>query len=109
MERMQLDWYCGMPCLASKRDPDDEAVFIDIDELIDAHPHLLEHLHLVGHEPDSALFAMPLPLREGVSGLKHNLGIKDRFDLLPPRRDVVAGVGLIDSGDPLLRDIDVLL
>src|SRR5690348_3023103 len=76
--------------------------------LIEAHPHLLEHLHLIGHKADSSLFAMPLALGEGISGLKHNLGIKDRFDLLPPRRDVVASVGLVDGGDPLLCEIDVL-
>ena len=74
---MHLDGNGGMPCLASKCDPDNEGVFIDIDELVEAHPHFLEHLHLIGHEPDSSLVAMLLSLGKRVgSGLENKLGIK---------------------------------
>src|SRR4051794_20601539 len=44
------------------------------------------------------------PFRFAISGKYRVLR-----SLLAPRRDVVLGVGLVDSGDPLLHEIDVLL
>jgi hypothetical protein len=51
-----------MSGFAPECDSDDESVFVDIDELVEAHPHPLQDFHLVCHEPDRSLKATPLAL-----------------------------------------------
>ena len=71
-----------MPRPAPECDSHDEAVLVDIDELVEAHPHLLEHLHLIGDERDGSLLATPIPFREDVAAaLEQKLGIDHLFDV----------------------------
>jgi hypothetical protein len=92
-----------------KRDRRDEAVIVDVDVIVDAQPHVVEHLHLVGDEADRARMAAPLSLGERLLGLKQDVRVKRLFDMSSPRTHVAGAVGLVKGGYPALCDLHVLL
>ena len=59
MKRGQLDINTRVSCPPTEGDADDQAVIVDVDELVGAGPHPFQNVHLVRHETDGPIVAAP--------------------------------------------------
>ena len=105
-----FDLEAGVPCAPTEGDRHRHAVVIGVEVLVDPQPHAVEHLHLVGDEPDYSLVAAPLTFREGlVLRRDHDVGITGLLDESAPCTRVAGPIGLVDGGHRPLRALHVLL